>query len=261
MPYATTGIIKENKTINKDSYGMRIYCPSIAHEAEPGQFVQVKTSSSGLPLLNKPISISAIDGDVIELVYQVVGPGTSQLAEKLPESSIVLIGPLGKGFNVPLNERVLLVGGGIGVAPLQFLMEALKEKDNKVDAILGFNTMSDIILEDFFKNHAVNLVVTTMDGSCGLKGHACTPLSQNINLTQYDHVYACGPEPMLKALVHHCQQANIPSSISMESYMACGFGVCLGCVQGIKKADGRMKNERVCLEGPVFSGQEVVFND
>lgn len=261
MPHLRSAKILSNTALSAHTYRMVLGEPEIAGLASPGQFLQVKTQEEGRVLLNKPLSISRVKEDEIHLVYQVVGAGTRALSGRRPGEDLVLMGPLGQGFPLTQSKSALLVGGGIGLAPLCFLLEALKKKDNAVDLVAGFNSEKDQMLTDFFAARADNLLVTSMDGSCGIEGHACTPLGREIDLSNYQTVYACGPRPMLKALKDICQPLDIDCYLSLESYMACGFGVCLGCVQAIRHADGSVHHDRVCMEGPVFSAEEVVFDD
>jgi dihydroorotate dehydrogenase electron transfer subunit len=262
MPYATQGIITKNNPLNHQIYRMEIDCPDIAAEAKPGQFIQIKSTDDGAPLLNRPISIARVVPGGIQIIYAVVGTGTRQLSEKRIGEKLSLIGPLGHGFSwQPEDKKVLLVGGGIGIAPLHALAEGLHKDHIEVHTILGFNTKEDLFSQEQLALWSKKLWVTTMDGTCGIHGHACTPLDGTISIADYDHVYACGPEPMLKALAKICNQRHIPCSLSVEEYMACGIGVCLGCVQKILNEDHEESYQRVCVEGPVFSSKEVVFND
>lgn len=262
MPYAIQGTVKSNVSLNHQTYRMEIECPDIAGEAYPGQFVQIKSSDDTSPLLNRPISIARIVPNGLQIIYAVVGAGTKQLSNKKENDPLKLIGPLGHGFTwKPDMKKVLLVGGGVGVAPLHALAEGLYNDQVEVHTILGFNTQKDVFSQEQLAKWSKKLWVTTMDGSCGIKGHACTPLDGVVSISEYDHVYACGPKPMLKSLAKICNNRHIPCSLSMEEYMACGIGVCLGCVTRILGEDQEETYKRVCLEGPVFSSREVVFDD
>ncbi|QRN86414.1 dihydroorotate dehydrogenase electron transfer subunit [Clostridia bacterium] len=262
MPYAIQGKVISNVSLNHQVYRMEIECPDIANEAYPGQFIQIGSSNEASPLLNRPISIARIIPGGLQIMYAVVGPGTLQLSRKQEEDKLKIIGPLGHGFSWTAEmKKVLLVGGGIGVAPLHALAEALYEEQVEIHTILGFNSQKDVFSQEQLAKWSKKLWVTTMDGTCGIKGHACTPLEGLVSISEYDHVYACGPKPMLKALAKICNTRHIPCSLSMEEYMACGIGVCLGCVTRILNQNQEETYERVCVEGPVFSSREVVFDD
>ncbi len=262
MPYATNGTITANILIHEHIYRMEIECADIAKEAKPGQFIQIRTSDHLMPLLNRPISIARIKDNRIEIIYAVVGEGTKNLCEMKTGATVSMVGPLGHGFETNLSrEKVLLVGGGMGVAPLHALAEVLYAQGCEIDTILGFNRQEDIFSDKEFEHWSNNVYVTTMDGSCGIHGHACTPLDRHLSIYDYRHIYACGPQPMLHALGKICNEHHIDCSLSVEEYMACGIGVCLGCVQPIRDKAGSISYQRVCVEGPVFSSREVVYDD
>lgn len=247
------GTILANKILIEDSiYLMSIKLPNIVKDAVAGQFVEVKTGDK--PLLRKPISIFDVDKEngVLYLLYQIRGLGTKNMSTMEAGEEIDVIGPLGNGFTTDISgKKALLVGGGIGIAPLYYLGRELKDKDNNISFVLGFNSKVEAYGIEVFKDLG-KVEVSTMDGSLGVKGHIGSILD-NMDIKDYDIIYSCGPEPMLNYLKKF--QNDIDIEMSLEAYMGCGLGACLSCV--CEKVDGSY--ERVCKEGPVFKGKEVKF--
>jgi len=247
--------ILSNKKI-KDNYLHCIFdAGKIAKDARPGQFVNIRISDSLDPLLRRPLSIHLVRGSKIEILYEVVGKSTRVLSGKKPGEYLDIIGPLGEGFDLESKPRVsILIGGGIGVAPLVFLAEKLKTKKL---ALIGATTKGHIHCEKEFKELGCEVKISTDDGSKGFKGRA-TDLLKKILLTTYNlqltTIYACGPKPMLKEIALISKEQNIPAQISLEEHMACGIGVCLGCV--VETIHGY---KRVCKDGPVFDADKIIF--
>ncbi|MDD2371719.1 MAG: dihydroorotate dehydrogenase electron transfer subunit [Firmicutes bacterium] len=255
MIFKNNGIIISNEPIIEDFvYLMKINEKNIADIAKPGQFLEIKTGS--VPLLRKPISIFEVDkvAETISILYQVKGPGTKNLSELKANQQLDIIGPLGTGFTVKkFDNKCLLIGGGIGIAPLYDLGLKLKESGNEIEIVLGFSSKDTSYALDYFSKLGT-LTVATMDGSLGIKGTVEAILS-NYELNTFDKAYACGPEPMLKYLKTLEDKVNL--ELSLEAYMGCGLGACLSCV--CKMTDGTYK--RVCKEGPVFKSKEVSFDE
>ncbi len=236
----------------------------IAESCVPGQFVMVG-SGSGAHLLRRPISICVSDREAgtIRLVFRTVGYGTNELSQVREGESVDLMGPLGKGF--PTNEAadkecILLVAGGIGAPPLYYLSRHLSEAGigkERITAVLGYGSAdSGLFLCDEFKETA-EVIISTEDGSAGVRGTVMDAVkSEDI---QPDIIFSCGPYPMLKVVKAYAGNIDIPAFISLEERMACGVGACLGCVAKTVKTDrhSRVKNTRVCTEGPVFDAREV----
>ena len=211
----------------------------------PGQFVNVKLD--GL-YLRRPISVCDRTENELTLIYKVVGKGTEKMqAMKGGEELDLLLG-LGNGYNVDnAGDSPLLVGGGVGVPPLYLLAKELIKKGKNVTVILGFNTKSEIFFEEEFRALGAKVIVSTVDGSYGVKGFV-TNAMEGIN---YTYFYSCGPEPMLKALFY---ATNISGELSFEERMGCGFGACMGC--SCKTIYG---NKRICKEGPVLKKEEILW--
>lgn len=224
-------------------------------EMLPGQFVEVRIDDSPSTMLRRPISIHYVDRDANELwlLVALVGDGTRRLGSLSGGDTLNCVLPLGNGFtmaNRP-DERILLVGGGVGVAPLLYFGERLKAVGAVPTFLLGARSASDLLMLDRFQ--AIGTVaVTTEDGSMGEKGFVT-----NHSLLQqatFDRISTCGPKPMMVAVARYAAQANIPCEASLENLMACGLGACLCCVE--KTVDG---NLCVCTEGPVFDTRRLLW--
>lgn len=239
----------ENITAN--IYDMVLECPQIASQAKAGQFVEVYTNSKE-HLLARPISICEIKGNGLRLVFQVVGKGTEMFSNLKKGDSVKLLGPCGNGYNLKRDKTALLVGGGIGVPPL---LEAVKQLGGGTVVLASRNKELSILKEDFEKAGA-KVFVATDDGSLGFKGNAVDLLRAEGLIA--DVVYSCGPKIMLKFLTDYAIEKNMECQVSMEERMACGIGACVGCVVKIKNGDD-WEHKKVCKDGPVFEGREVLF--
>lgn len=218
---------------------------------EPGQFINIKLNRFADPYLRRPMSVCDYDERGLKIIYRVVGRGTRIMSQlKTGDQLDTLIG-LGNGFLYQEEKKAVVIGGGLGVPPLFKLVKSLLARHVEVTAILGFNKATEVFYEDEFKALCPTYIAT-MDGSRGIKGTVLDALkAYGID---YQHYYACGPLPMLKALTRFDSQHG---SLSYEARMGCGFGACMGCSLELK--DGTSK--RVCLEGPVFAASEVKIND
>ncbi len=236
--------IKENRPLTKDVYLMRLEGDTSDITA-PGQFVNIKLD--GL-FLRRPISVNDVEGNVLTIIYKVVGTGTEQMKE-MKEGTLDILTGLGNGYDTSLSgENALLVGGGVGVPPLYMLAKKLIAEGKKVGVILGFNTESEVFFEEEFKALGCNVTVTTVDGSKGTKGFVTNALESFSDATYF---YTCGPEPMLKALYN---ATSIEGQFSFEERMGCGFGACMGC--SCKTLYG---NKRICKDGPVLKKEEIIW--
>jgi len=236
----------ENKRIAKDTFSLKIDNPALFN-ALPGQFFMVKINDFDYPLLRRPFSIADFNDRYIEIIYKVVGEGTEILAHKQKGEFLDLLGPLGSGFdNIKKDRKIFLVGGGIGAAPLIYLSNVLENMYGvNYEAYFGFNTKDEIYV-DFGK-------IATMDASAGYEGNVVDMVEPLLDKNSL--VFACGPTLMLKRLAYVCYQKECDMKVSLESRMACGIGVCLGCV--VETTDKDFK--RVCVEGPVFDYREIVW--
>ena len=210
----------------------------------PGQFVNVQIG--GL-YLRRPISVCDLGPDTLTLVYKVVGKGTAILSEAQPGDKYDILTGLGNGYDLSLSgDRPLLIGGGVGVPPLYYLCKKLIASGKKPFVALGFNRKEEVFFADEFKALGADVAVATVDGSMGEKGFVT-----NILPNSYSYFYACGPEPMLKA-VHKATESE--GELSFEERMGCGFGACMGC--SCKTLTG---NKRICKDGPVLKKGEILW--
>ena len=233
-------------------------------ECQPGQFAQLRVDSPRA-FLRRPISIHNVEGNEISFLVQVVGEGTRWLGNLKPGDVLNAVLPLGKGFSFDSSELKtqdsslekpkafpLLIGGGVGVAPLLFLGKKLKEQGVRPTFLLGARTKDLLLRLDAFRNVG-EVLVTTEDGSMGEKGFVTQhPILQSSHL-QSSILYVCGPMPMMKAVARYAKEKNIRCEASLENRMACGVGACLCCVE--EMADGH--NRCVCTEGPVFDTKQL----
>ena len=223
-------------------------------EMLPGQFVEVRVDGSPNTFLRRPISINFVDREKNELwlLIATVGDGTRQLAKLQPGDLLNCILPLGNGFCAEGGPSVpLLIGGGVGVAPLLYLGAELAKNAIAPTFLLGARTKNDLLLLDEFKKYG-RVVITTEDGSEGEKGFVTN--HSLLQQERFDHIFTCGPTPMMKAVARYAKQADIDCEVSLENLMACGLGACLCCVE--KTVDG---NLCVCKDGPVFNINQLLW--
>lgn len=249
-------IIKENRKLH-DMYSLLRLTPSDGldlPEIRPGQFVQVAVDGSKTTFLRRPISVNLVDRDANELwlLIRRAGDGTSKLIGMEAGKTVNLVLPLGNGFSIPddVNTRILLVGGGVGVAPLLEFGRVLKLFGFKPVFLLGARTKDDLLEVDMFSNVG-DVYLSTDDGSVGDPG----VVTQNHILADgWDLICCCGPAPMMKAVAAKAKQIGAQCEVSLENMMACGIGACLCCVERTVKG-----NVCVCTEGPVFNINQLTW--
>ena len=211
----------------------------------PGQFVQLQLPGF---YLRRPISVCDWDADTLTLIYKVVGEGTKAMTALQPGAALDLLTGLGNGFDTArCGDKPLLVGGGVGLPPLYGLCKTLLREGKHPRVVMGFNTASEVFLEAEFRALNVPVTVTTADGTCGMKGFVTAALPG----LDFDSTFACGPEPMLRALYNATDK---PGQYSFEARMACGFGACMGCTCQTKYGA-----KRICKDGPVLQKEEIVW--
>ena len=221
----------------------------------PGQFAEIRVDGSPNTFLRRPISINFVDKKVNEVWFlvQIVGDGSRKLSETAPNSLVNVVLPLGNGFTIvnSTDKHYLLVGGGVGTAPLLYLGKILKDKGFKPDFLLGARSVNDLLQLDMFKSIG-NVYTTTEDGSYGEKGF----VTQHSLLQQkkYDHICTCGPTPMMMAVAKFAKERGVECEVSLENSMACGIGACLCCVENTTEG-----NLCVCKEGPVFNIKRLLW--
>lgn len=250
--------VEHREQVSPEHFLLRLKAPTIAEEAQPGQFVHLRVSEGYDPLLRRPFSVMRADpaGGLIELLVQTVGRGTALLAQATVGQSFSLLGPLGHPFPLPpAGAQALLVAGGVGVAPLIFLAEVLANSPDAYEVVGLFGARSQVRLCCWLElaSRCQEFEMATEDGSAGTKGLVTEMLAERLSATAEDTVvYACGPMPLLAATAQLCRQGEVPGYVSLERWMGCGVGACLGCVVPSARSGGP-RYVRVCKDGPVFS--------
>ena len=236
--------VKENRALTDSVFLMKLEGDTSSITA-PGQFINI--SLDGF-YLRRPISICDYDDKEITIIYKTVGEGTLAMSRLPVGAELDVLCGLGNGFNVAkCGEKPVLIGGGVGIPPLYNLCKKLISLGKNVTVILGFNTESEIFYKDEFSDLGADVIVTTVDGSCGVKGFVTDAL---INI-DYDYFYTCGPMPMFRAIE---KTASAGGQYSFEERMGCGFGACMGC-----SCKTKYGNKRICKDGPVLDREEIVW--
>jgi len=246
--------ITEIRPAGTDVSIISMVCPEIAATAQPGNFVNIKINASDQPLLRRPFCIHNVRGDIIDVMVKTVGRGTSLLCESACGSTLMVLGPLGNAFGTDSGDfdTALLVSGGIGTAPMLFLEKKLAAAGYDFHHLVGGRTRSDLLTRGLS-----NCSTSTDDGSEGLRGNVVELLRNHLASRPPSvrfKVFACGPNPMLKALARFCNERSIPCELSLESIMGCGVGICYGCMVELNNADGEKESILLCREGPVIDG-------
>ena len=237
--------IIENKIIAKDVYKMLLRGDTSA-VGNAGEFVNIQLDGF---YLRRPISVCDVEGDVLTLIYKVVGKGTEAMSKMTEGTDLQVMTGLGNGYDLSLSgDSPLLVGGGVGVPPMYLLAKRLLAQGKRVSVVLGFNTADEVFYEEEFKALGCDVTVTTVDGSRGVKGFVTDALPEH-----YTYFYTCGPMPMFRALN---KAVKTSGQFSFEERMGCGFGACMGC--SCKTLFG---NKRICKDGPVLKKEEIIWAD
>ena len=245
-------------TIAQDIFEMKLYAPELfeGQAVRPGMFVHMLLGDEAR-ILRRPISIYGAnpkDGQ-IALAIQIVGQGTRKLSEKKPGDRVDILGPLGNSFEFQ-NARIIYgVGGGVGISPIRFAAMSLNP-GQEMEALFGYRTQSLIYGDEGLE---CPVHITTDDGSAGEHGLVTAPLKRRMAERRPDLVICCGPTPMMRAVQKLCSEMEIECQLSLEARMGCGVGACNGCT--VKVKDGAdWQYRRVCVDGPVFQGKDVIFN-
>lgn len=233
--------ITKNKCISSRIYKLSVEFSGVI---KPGQFFMLKTLDNSF-LLPRPISVNDVNEKEVTFLYRTEGIGTTKISTMVTGSELQLFGPLGNGFDInELQGKIAVVGGGIGIAPLLYLVKLLGKK---ADVYLGFKDCVYCVEE--FDKYADKMFIITEDGSVGEKGF----VTDYIDYSKYDAIVTCGPEIMMNKIMSSCKEKNVRCYVSLERRMACGMGVCLGCTVMTKGG-----NKRACKDGPVFSSEELI---
>lgn len=258
MPYIKDCEILTHQEVAPEHYRMVVNAPDIAAESHAGQFCMLEVQEGYYPFLRRPMCFERIYPDSVSILYKIEGEGTRLMSRFSPGQSINIQGPLGKPF--PLNEqydRHIIVAGGIGIAPFPALAEAIIRELGKTPEIIIAARNEDLLLcEDIFHQMGCKIHLATDDGSVGQKAFASTVL-EGLKPGDDSIVYCCGPMPMMKATHAVCTQFDVPCLASLEAEMACGDGVCLGCVVEANVEIEAERMVRVCCDGPVFNSTTI----
>lgn len=238
----------ENIRIAENTYMMKLsFVDNGINVEKPGQFVNIKLDGF---FLRRPISVCDWDDESITIIYKTVGKGTKAMSGYGNGKKLSILIPLGNGYDISkAGERPLLIGGGAGVPPMYGLFKTLKKNGAEPEVILGFNTEKEIFLNEEFKKAGARPIITTADGSRGIKGFVTDAMKE----LSYTYFYACGPEAMLRA-VERAADSDIEGQMSFEERMGCGFGACMGC-----SCETKYGNKRICKDGPVLERSEIIW--
>ena len=236
--------IIDNTPLTSSVYKMRL-AGDTSHITAPGQFVNIQLDGF---YLRRPISVCDCEDGTLTIIYKVVGKGTEAMS-KMESGKLDILTGLGNGYDVSAaGQSPVLLGGGVGVPPMYLLAKRLVAEGKTPTVILGFNKQEEIFYEDEFKSLGCQVYVTTVDGSCGIKGF----VTDALKLVQYTHFFTCGPEPMLKAVY---KATNTSGQMSFEERMGCGFGACMGC-----SCQTLTGYKRICKDGPVMWKEEIKWD-
>ena len=236
--------VTENRKIASSVYEMTLSGDTSAVTA-PGQFVNIRLDGF---FLRRPISVCDCESGTLRLIYKVVGNGTQAMSKLQNGTELDVLTGLGNGYDTEKSgDRPLLLGGGVGVPPMYMLAKKLISEEKDVTVILGFNTENEVFYENEFQALGAKVLVTTADGSKGIKGFVTDAMDK----VDYTYFYTCGPEPMLKAVYN---KSTTSGQFSFEERMGCGFGACMGC-----SCKTKYGSKRICKDGPVLEKEEIIW--
>lgn len=270
FPKVALGEILENRTIARYTHVLKVHAPTVAPAIQPGQFVNIRTSDSLVPLLRRPMSVHRVirDGDTptgFAVLFDVVGPGTRALAALTKGRRLDFVGPLGNAVTIPAGtKRAVLVAGGVGVGPIKIVAEELQRRGVRdVTVCYGARDFDHVVPAEDVCPHGCRLLVATDDGSVGRKGRVTSHVEDLVHggrLTPETYVFACGPVPMFQALQSLLVPLGVRVEAATEEFMGCGFGVCFGCTLRVKEDDGRTGYRLCCADGCIFPLDRLVFD-
>ncbi|MFZ5519368.1 MAG: dihydroorotate dehydrogenase electron transfer subunit [Candidatus Zhuqueibacterota bacterium] len=259
-----TGHVLLNEALTPHIKRIRIAHADVAGIAKPGQFVNVKTADNSIPLLRRPFSIHRTEKQSgwFELLYQVIGAGTEHLARFSKDDAINFLGPLGNSFTLPEScDHAILIAGGLGIAPLNFWGQYLASHTIPTTLLWGNRSKDAICCLADIEQAGMHCLLATDDGALGFKGFVTDLLAANLDLLHSGKtcLFACGPNVMLNKVKEIAATEKIPCQFSLETMMACGFGVCLGC--NVKSTVPNKPYLYVCKDGPVFQSSEISLGE
>jgi dihydroorotate dehydrogenase electron transfer subunit len=244
-----------NKKVSEDYFRLKLTYFNTLPEIKPAQFVEIKVENSPETFLRRPISVYDVNyhKNTLSLLIRVVGKGTEQLSKLKKDDFVNLIYPLGNSFTLPSDDKILLVGGGCGIAPLLYTARYFSELGFRPTSLLGFRDKDSVVEEHRFKKFS-DVLFTTDNGSYGECGNVLEHSIFKQTKFPFSKIYACGPEAMLKSLAKWSINNNVDCEVSLENLMACGIGACLCCVQNTNEG-----HKCVCVDGPVFNVKDIVW--
>ena len=249
----------KKQIINEENFSFMIERKSEMGLVLPGQFFNLSATKVGYPMLKRPISVSEVGENTIEFTIKIIGAGTKAMLDYNEGESIELMGPLGNGFEYNGYRKILVIGGGIGIAPLKGLINSLKKENVEIHSVLGYRDVP-YIYEDF-KARSVKIEIMSESDDRYRMGYVTEPVANMLEKYSYDMIYVCGPHPMLKSLTDLFNSKGIRAQLLMEEKMACGIGACLVCTCKTKNGDFGFKHSRMCKDGPMFYSDEVIFDE
>jgi len=255
-------LIEKNEEVGPGLYYLRLKTQDMAEQAHPGQFIHISLGTIYDPLLRRPMSILNAQEDSLSVLYQVVGRGTKIMTRFRPGDFIDVLGPLGRGFDLEDSKKHLLIGGGVGAAPLVFLAHQLKRKGGEIKFFLGMREEELIFIKELLPP-GVEFYSSHENSPRGEAKQVTDLLPPHLEQENKTSLYCCGPEGMYREIAKICAECGEFSvQVSIDRRMGCGVGTCLGCAVKIKKPPREeLQIVRACVEGPVFRWQEVGFND
>lgn len=249
--------VLSNEQVALNIYSLKFESSLLLLQSSPGQFVNIYVDGDSSPFFRRPFSIADVRQESIEIIYEVIGSGTWLLSTMAAGDHLDIIGPLGAGYDLKLaDSKSILIGGGVGIPPLMFLHNKMKEQGIKPLFLAGFRSVA----HNFIPRNIYKVKYSSDDGSIGVKGFVTDLLTECLSNNEVDHIYACGPEPMLSKVIEIADDNKINCSVSLEKVFGCGTGICLGCVieNSLKRfTETGRKYSLVCKEGPVFDSGNI----
>ena len=249
--------VLSNEKIALNIYSLTFEVTSALLKALPGQFVNINVNGEDPPFFRRPFSIAGVKDDSIEIIYDVIGIGTWHLSTMGVGDGIDIIGPLGSAYDLNFGEsKYILIGGGVGIPPLMFMYDKMKEQSIEPQFLVGFRSVA----HNYMPRTITNVQYSSDDGTLGAKGYVTDLLTESLINDKVEHIYACGPEPMLSKVIEIADENEIRCSVSVERVFGCGTGICLGCIieNSLKRfTETGRKYSLACMEGPVFDSGDI----
>ena len=261
MIFQEIATVISTEEIAENTFETFLNSPKISSQTHPGQFIHILPSSDWTSMMRRPMSVASQDGKILSIIYKVVGDGTEIMKNWKKDETVDLIGPLGNSWSKFEDKFSILIGGGVGIAPILNFYSLLKSNYHESALIMGARTGSEHFIDHQPKKH---IYMTTDDGSLGIEGNVLNPLESLISELSESviKVFACGPPAMMEAVRQYCLKNKIECDLALETIMACGIGICQGCTVEFEKTKQNDHTYReqyglVCMDGPIFSAEEI----